>query len=84
MLTSDNWVESQKVVEEMNNVEDQLKEYYRMKQLNEVSKAINHIVEDPANFFKYTRKFKYNDYGIGTLKEYGKLFDENIDKVEIL
>ena len=41
----------------METGEENLKEHYRVKKLNEESKAISHIEEDPANFSKYTRQF---------------------------
>ena len=84
MYKSDDWVTNQKVLEEMCEVEDQLREHYKEKKKCEEAKAIEYIEADPANFFKYSRKFCANENGISALENNGKIYENDLDKVEIL
>ena len=54
-------------MEELEDVENELKESYKEKRLKHEAEVIERIEEDPNNFYKYANKFKIDRNGIGIL-----------------
>ena len=56
MYKSKSWIENQKVFEEMEEIEEELK-IHQNEKVDQEAKAIAYIESNLANFYKYTRKF---------------------------
>ena len=83
-LTSNSWVKNHEVIEEIETIEDKLKDEYIKKKYNEERKVVDKMDQDPSYFFKYARRFGKKEGSIPSLKGPNGLVSDNLAKAHIL
>ena len=71
-------------MEELEGIENELKESYRARRIKQEAEIIEKIAEDPNNFYRYANKFKIDRNGIGTLKDGDLIAEDDKSKSELL
>ena len=67
-MASDSWIRNYEVIEEIESIEDSLKEEYFKKRYKEESRALEKMEKDSSYFFKYARRFGKKEGSIPSLK----------------
>ena len=83
-MTSNSWLKNHEVIEEIESIEESLKDEYRKKKYNEERKALDRMDEDPSYFFKYARRFGKKEGSILSLKGPKGLVLDGLSKAQIL
>ena len=83
-LESNSWTKNHEVIEEIEAIEDKLKEEYRRKKYKEERKVLDKMDRDPSYFFKYAKRFGKKEGSIPSLKGPNGLVSDSLTKARIL
>ena len=83
-LASNSWVKNHEVIEEIETIEDKLKDEYRRKKYNKERKVLDKMDQDPSYYFKYPRRFGKKEGSIPSLKGPNGLVSDSLTKAHIL
>ena len=83
-MALDSWIRNQEVIEEIESIEDLLKEEYCKKRYKEERRALEKMEKDSSYFFKYARRFGKKEGSIPSLKGPRGLESDGCVKAQIL
>ena len=72
-MKSDKWRINLKVSEELDEIDQELSNYYKDMRINKEKVIIENADNNPGDFFKYVNIYKTNNDGVSNLK-YGDIF----------
>ena len=83
-MSSEKWVQNHKVIEEIESMEDNLKEEYYKKKYREERRALDKMDSDPAYFYKYASNFCRKGMNIPSWRGPNGLVSDGGGKAQIL
>ena len=84
ILSSNDWIKNHKIMEEIEEIEENLKQSYMKRKYEFERKAICKISENSSEFFKYANKYKNCSEGIGVLQNGSEYVNDDSVKSELL